>query len=311
MIVYLAAEKFLLLRKQDDLPQPVPFDLQRRNDETYKNHFFVHGAFQGHLTYEGRRLFGEPPETPETLGDDMDDKVTALLRAKRFPPDLENAVKEAVARDEPLSLLMIDINHFKSVNDTHGHPVNDEVLRGCGELIAGRIRAKGKAYRYGGDEIAVLLPNFSAREGLALVEDIRAKMDARTLSSLKLHITVTVGLACVPDHTSTGEELLELADKALYQGKQLGRNLVRVSGEPATYKPVERSIDRKEARPEILSDAEKTNIRNAYFRRIAPECPRDGAFLRVIEANTVDYRTPSLIVSCPICGLQEMLEGSR
>src|ERR1700687_952549 len=242
--------------------------------------------------------------------DDFDDKITTLFRARLFGSDLESAVNDASSRGEPLSLLMIDIDRFKNVNDTHGHLIGDEVLRSCGEVIAKRVRGKGKAYRYGGEEITVLLPNFSVREGLAVAEESRAAMEMTPASSMKLHVTVSVGLACLPDHGSHPDGLIALADKAMYQGKELGRNLVRVSGEPVEYNPVVRNINRREPRPDPLSESEKDNIRKTYFRRVNPECPKDGTFLRIRESNTIGSRTPTLIVSCPMCGLQEILHGS-
>jgi diguanylate cyclase (GGDEF)-like protein len=197
-ILYLAAEGSLLVQKHDYAPRPVPFDLQRRNDETYRNHFFGQGSFQLRLTHEGRRTLEDSPAPAQEMGiEKFDDKMTTLLRARHFGPDLDSAVGQANAQTEPLSLLMIDIDHFKKVNDVHGHPIGDEVLRGCGALIARRVRGKGKAYRFGGEEVTVLLPNFSLREALAVAEEIRAEVDRTIFTGLKLHVTVSVGLACL------------------------------------------------------------------------------------------------------------------
>jgi diguanylate cyclase (GGDEF)-like protein len=248
----LANDRSLLVQKHDFAPRAVPFDLQRRNDETYRNHFFGQGSFQLRLTHEGRRTLEDSP-AQEASTDDFDDKMTMLLRARRFGPDLESAVRQAIGQRDPLSLLMIDIDHFKKVNDTHGHPMGDEVLCGCGELIARRVKGKGKAYRCGGEEVTVLLPNFSLREGLAVAEEIRAEVDRATLSSLQLHVTVSIGLACLPDHSSDTNELIALADKAMYQGKQLGRNLVRVSGESVEYNPVARNVSRQEPKSDNVA----------------------------------------------------------
>jgi diguanylate cyclase (GGDEF)-like protein len=100
---------------------------------------------------------------------------------------------------------MLDLDHFKAVNDTHGHLVGDEVLIECADTIARRCRHKGKVYRFGGEEIAVLLPNFTVSEAVALAESIRSEIEAGTMSSKKLSITVSIGVATAPIHATDGK----------------------------------------------------------------------------------------------------------
>jgi diguanylate cyclase (GGDEF)-like protein len=308
-ILNLSAEGLLSVQKQDYTAHPVPFDPQRRNDETYRSAFFTRDSFQLRLTHEGRRTLGFLP--PEKASDDhFDDKIPTLYRAKYFEPDLEGAVKEAGERGEPLSLLMLDLDHFKTVNDTHGHPIGDEVLRGCGEIVAKHVRGKGKAYRYGGEEFTVFLPNFGLNEGIAIAEETRRSIEAAVVSSRNLHITASVGLACFPEHATVASELIKRADEAMYRAKALGRNLVRVSGESENIQSPTREVARREPTPGGLSDEEVRDIRKTYFRGGRPECPRDGAILEIRKFETMAQRTPTLLVRCPLCGLSQITEGS-
>jgi diguanylate cyclase (GGDEF)-like protein len=157
------------------------------------------------------------------------DDLLPVLRRKVFDKDLV-ALSGAASEAEPVSLLMLDLDHFKAVNDTHGHPIGDEVLIECASTIARRCRHKGKVYRFGGEEIAVLLPNFTASEAVALAESIRCEIEASRMSSKKLSISASIGVATAPVHATEGKQLLGAADKALYAAKGRGRNLVRIAG---------------------------------------------------------------------------------
>lgn len=164
-----------------------------------------------------------------SLGE-LDDRLP-LNRRGSFDRDLAERVKAAQESDEPLSLVMIDLDHFKSVNDRHGHPVGDEVLLAAARLVGKRVARKGKAYRYGGEEFALLLPNYSAEETLGLAERIRKDIEMAAISSKKLNVTASFGVACLPDHASNPKALLQKADAALYRAKHEGRNCVRAEGE--------------------------------------------------------------------------------
>ncbi len=151
-------------------------------------------------------------------------------RRKAFDSDLVLAARAANSAD-PVSLLMIDIDRFKKINDTHGHPVGDEVLIGCATVVNSRSRHKGYAYRYGGEEIVVLVRNFTAAEALALAETIRSNVSKSAMSSKSLSVTVSIGVATLPDHATGPQELLKAADRAMYVAKHSGRNRVHSAGE--------------------------------------------------------------------------------
>ncbi len=165
----------------------------------------------------------------ESLPDELDDRLP-LARRGAFDRDLVAMVEASGRSEEPLSLTMIDLDHFKSVNDEHGHPVGDEVLLAVSELVIKRVGRKGKAYRYGGEELALLLPNYSVEEAFGLAERLRKDIEEATISSKALRITASFGVACFPEHASDPKAMLEKADHALYEAKNQGRNCVCVSG---------------------------------------------------------------------------------
>lgn len=173
------------------------------------------------------------PESSETpAADELDDRL-ALVRRGAFDRDLVEAVERSRREKEPLALVMMDIDHFKKINDSHGHPVGDEVLVEVASLVVERMAHKGRAYRYGGEEVALLLPAYSAEEASGLAERIRKDLEARAVSSKNLRVTASFGVASIPDQASDAKALLERADSALYQAKQGGRNRVRTAeGDP-------------------------------------------------------------------------------
>jgi diguanylate cyclase (GGDEF)-like protein len=171
----------------------------------------------------------DDPAKHEVAGQNAEkDDLLPILRRKVFDQELK-ALGNSANESEPVSLLMLDLDHFKAVNDTHGHPVGDEVLIECANTVARRCRYKGKVYRFGGEEIAVLLPNFTVWEAVAVAESIRSEIEASRMSSKKLSITASIGVATAPVHATEGTKLLKAADEALYAAKRLGRNLVRIA----------------------------------------------------------------------------------
>ena len=120
--------------------------------------------------------------------DELDDRLP-LGRRGAFDRDLGHAVVESKRNGEPLALVMIDIDHFKQVNDVHGHPVGDEVLVEVAKLVVNRALNKGGAYRFGGEEFSLLLPGYSSEEAVGLAERIRKDLEDVVVSSKKLKVT--------------------------------------------------------------------------------------------------------------------------
>jgi diguanylate cyclase (GGDEF)-like protein len=127
----------------------------------------------------------------------------------------------------PLSLVMIDIDHFKKCNDTYGHPVGDEVIRMVSRIIKLMIRATDRAFRYGGEEFVILLPETPSGNGYTLNERLRLAVEAdRSVKGLS--ITISSGITAFAD-TDTPESFVKRADTCLYSAKESGRNRVVIS----------------------------------------------------------------------------------
>lgn len=170
----------------------------------------------------------EIPDEIDLGLEDRDDDLLPVLRKKVFLKDFPTAVRGATSR-VPVSLLVIDLDHFKVVNDNHGHAVGDEVLIDCAKVISGRCKGKGEVYRYGGEEIVVLLQNFTGTEAVALAELIRADIEAAPAGSVGAAITASIGIATAPDDAVDSDELFKAGDRALYEAKKGGRNCVRTA----------------------------------------------------------------------------------
>ena len=175
------------------------------------------------------RLHAEIEERATTDG------LTGLSNHRFFQQKLGEEVKRAERYEKPLSLLLADIDHFKSVNDTYGHPVGDIVLKGVSNILRGEIREVDLAARYGGEEFAVILPDTDAGGAKKIAERVRRVIMGITfpVQDKSLKVTTSIGIATLPADARNKEELIERADRALYQAKHLGRNQCVSSGEDA------------------------------------------------------------------------------
>lgn len=131
---------------------------------------------------------------------------------------------------QPLAVLLIDLDKFKQVNDLHGHEAGDEVLQGVASVIRTLTERKGQSYRYGGDEIVVLLPDHSTQEADSLAERIRHRVEGLTFKRYPEPLTLSIGIACYPKPTPEIGQLLGDADRAMYAAKDLGGNAVHIAG---------------------------------------------------------------------------------
>jgi diguanylate cyclase (GGDEF)-like protein len=162
------------------------------------------------------------------------DGLTGLLNRRTFNAQLHARLREAQRYNRPLALLLLDIDHFKKVNDTYGHPAGDAVLRGIAGLAQKQARETDIVARYGGEEIALILPETDASGAQAIAERIRraAAAVAHPSEQGAIQVTVSIGVAvatCSGARVAAGESadaILEAADKALYRAKQGGRNRV-------------------------------------------------------------------------------------
>jgi len=161
------------------------------------------------------------------------DARTGLANTRAFDLALEAALAARIG-NEPLAVLMLDVDHFKEFNDRQGHPAGDEALKAFGAVLRSCMRAGDTAARYGGEEFAVLLKGADGTVAATVAERIRARTEATIISlgpGITDHITVSIGISIAPDQGLDRVSLMHIADEALYRAKEEGRNRV-VGGEP-------------------------------------------------------------------------------
>jgi diguanylate cyclase (GGDEF)-like protein len=163
------------------------------------------------------------------------DELTGLSNNRRFRELISKEAARSQRFGHELSLIMLDIDDFKRVNDTYGHLQGDEVLRAVGVVLASESRGVDEPARYGGEEFAVALPETGLEGALELAERIRARIESEAIprsdGAGTLRITASVGAASMPASTDSARGLIAAADAALYEAKRAGKN--RVSGAPA------------------------------------------------------------------------------
>ena len=166
----------------------------------------------------------------------LTDPLTQLANRKFFDSALEKSIAEAVERNEALSLMLTDIDHFKTFNDNFGHLTGDQVLRLVAMSVKHNVKGKDTAARYGGEEFAVILPNTMLRAAVTVAEHIRRAVMAKELMKRSTgeilgRMTISIGVATLRK-ADTGQSLIERADMCLYAAKRHGRNRVICQTDP-------------------------------------------------------------------------------
>ncbi len=184
-------------------------------------------ASQAAVTIENARLFEETRQFAIT------DALTGLANRREFYQQLEREMRRAQRYQRPLSLLMLDLDHFKEYNDRFGHLAGDQALRETAEVLRQNTRTVDILARYGGEELAIILPETDLRRAAIQAERIRAAVDAHAYSSQEEDpergLTVSIGVASVAREMRTVEDFVHEADQALYRAKTGGRNRLELA----------------------------------------------------------------------------------
>jgi diguanylate cyclase (GGDEF)-like protein len=153
------------------------------------------------------------------------DPLTGLFNRRYMEDSLERELHRAAREEGTLGTIMLDLDHFKALNDQAGHVAGDRVLRSLADLLRSHVRAGDVVCRYGGEEFTVLMPDAGLDETLARAEILRAAVEDASRTE-PLPVTISAGVAVYPVHASSGSELIDAADAALYAAKARGRNRV-------------------------------------------------------------------------------------
>ena len=180
-----------------------------------------------------RRMLDSPAvieldQLEETERGAMTDSLTSLFNRRCFHQRLDVEIRRGRRHTLSLSLLMLDLDYFKSVNDIYGHAFGDRVLQRAGRIVRRAVRESDVACRYGGDELVVILPETDRLGAFVVADRVRATIEtgftASPLGDRLVAMTVSGGVATFPEDGTTPEALIDCADRALYQAKSRGRN---------------------------------------------------------------------------------------
>jgi diguanylate cyclase (GGDEF)-like protein len=159
------------------------------------------------------------------------DGLTGLLNHSRIEEELNIELSRAIRENKPLAFVMVDLDHFKSVNDTYGHAVGDRVLKSLARLLKDRLRKTDRIGRYGGEEFAVILPNTEQADAVEVMNSVRedfSKIVHHADDDREFIVTMSCGIACLQGNHQL-PDISKLADDALYEAKRSGRNRVVVA----------------------------------------------------------------------------------
>jgi diguanylate cyclase (GGDEF)-like protein len=220
-----------LRRRLTDL-EDVNHELSKRLDEAVEQLAIARSALQEEVE---KRIWAETELTHANLqlrDRAVRDALTGVHNRGYLEESLAREEARARRNGTPLGVMMIDIDHFKRINDTYGHPAGDAVLRAVGQYVMSLTRGEDIFCRYGGEEFVLIMIDTTARavweraEALrAGVQELAIEHDGRTIGP----ITLSIGVAMIPDHARDGQAALKAADAALYRAKQGGRNRVIAS----------------------------------------------------------------------------------
>ena len=161
----------------------------------------------------------------------LTDALTGLPNQRASHETILRLTAHAGRTLDPLAVVLLDLDHFKQINDLYGHDKGDEVLAGVGATLAGVLRTGDFAGRYGGEEFLLLLPDTGSAEAMTIAERVRVTLSALTFAGIQRQVTASFGIAVLPDHAGDAATLLRTADAALYAAKAAGRDCSRVAAD--------------------------------------------------------------------------------
>ena len=225
------------------------------------------------------------------------DALTALANRRAFDDRVERCVADFNATGKTFSIIMLDVDHFKNFNDTHGHRAGDEVLRGVGHLLRANTPDGGLPSRYGGEEFAIVLPGTTAAEAIPQAEKVRKAIDGTDFrfESNTFHVSVSVGVSNLLEWEDVAM-MIERSDKALYTSKATGRNRTHWHDGQQIY-PVNQPAEQTTVEPEAKVEAPKpdkkpeTAVKQPETTTEKPKGICDGAtFCRVLGHRLAEWR---------------------
>lgn len=223
----LSSVALLPLFRQDRLIGSLNFG--SRDPNRYTRH---HGSdFLAHLAVIAAFCLENAVNRARLMRAGLTDVLTGWHNRRYLQSRMREELSRARRDGSTIACLMIDVDHFKSVNDTYGHSRGDAVLTAVASIMNERVGSKGAACRLGGEEFVILLPGLTSGEAAKFADELRADIEEQTaLTSASIpDVTVSIGIAAMPEHGTTTEDLLERADEALYRAKREGRNRVYVA----------------------------------------------------------------------------------
>lgn len=226
-----ATEKLSSARNRDQITSIVEALLRSTTEMRETNK-----ALEDRLTQSKNEISNLQHSLEAIRAESLTDPLTGLGNRKYFDRMINTSVQSALASGDPLSLLLFDIDHFKSFNDSYGHLTGDQVLRLVGLSLKQTIKGQDITARYGGEEFAVVLPNTALRQALTVADHIRRAVMAKELKKKSTgeilgRVTISVGVAMLK-HGDDTDALIERADACLYAAKRNGRNRVICEADP-------------------------------------------------------------------------------
>ena len=226
-----ASERLSSAESHDQIKAIVQ-SLAKANDEMRE----TNKALEARLMLSRNEISNLQQSLEAIRAESLTDPLTGLGNRKYFDRMIETAVQTAQATGEPLSLMMFDIDHFKSFNDSYGHLTGDQVLRLVGMSLKQTIKGQDITARYGGEEFAVVLPSTALRQALTVADHIRRAVMAKELKKKSTgeilgRVTISVGVSMLKPGDDT-DALIERADACLYAAKRNGRNRVICEVDP-------------------------------------------------------------------------------